>query len=189
MAADAEPAPSREVTYHGMPIAEVADESLAQLTPQTVVLGSRLQVRQTIDIFGASIMGRANSRRLWQRLRWHRREKSWTTTCVDGDFAVVGSASKAHNAGLLRILDDAQAVAVAMAIGDGFDIGIVASYPDVTMAQSALAFVNAQAAELSCGHLPKRLRLERFISPLVAVAVPQSKKGRRQSCTCVSFAR
>lgn len=167
---------SREVTYHGMPIAEVADESLAQLTPQTVVLGSRLQVRQTIDIFRGVDHGARKQQALVAALAMAPTGKAGRPAVLMAILPSSDLRQKAHNAGLLRILDDAQAVAVAMAIGDGFDIGIVASYPDVTMAQSALAFVNAQAAELSLRPLTKALGLERFISPLVAVAVPQSKK-------------
>lgn len=167
---------SREVTYHGMPIAEVGDQSLAQLTPQTLVLGSRLQVRQTIDIFRGVDHGARKQPQLMAALAMAPTGKEGRPPFL---LALLPSAElrqRARDAGMLRVLDDAQALAAALAVGDGLDLGIVVSYSDVTMAQTALAWVKGQAAELSTRSLTKVLGLDRFVSPLVAVAVPQSKK-------------
>ena len=67
-------------------------------------------------------------------------------------------------------------MALAVAVGDGFDIGVVASYPMLTMAGEAVAQIKAQAAELAGRPLAKLLSLDRFVMPLVAVAVPKSPK-------------
>ena len=69
-----------------------------------------------------------------------------------------------------------QSIALAVAVGDGIDVGVVVSYPFVQMAAEALSQVRAHAAELGSRSLVKLLHLDRFVSPLVSVAVPQSKK-------------
>ncbi len=167
---------SREVTYHGMPLVETDDRALAQLTPQTLVLGSRVQVRQTIDIFRGVDHGARKQPTLLSALALAPSGKQGRPPIL---LALLPSAElrqRAHDAGMLRIVEEAQAVAVAVAVGDGFDVGIVASYPDLAASASALSLVKSQAAELSTRSLTKILGLERFLSPLIAVAVPQSKK-------------
>ncbi len=167
---------SREVTYHGMPLVEAEDRALAQLSPQTLVLGSRVQVRQTIDIFRGVDHGARKQPALMSALAMAPSGKQGRPPLL---LALLPSAElrqRAHDAGMLRILEEAQAVAVAIAVGDGFDVGIVASYPDLASSATALSLVKSQAAELSTRSLTKILGLERFLSPLIAVAVPQSKK-------------
>lgn len=167
---------SRQVTYHGMPLVEAGDRSLVQLSERTWVLGSRLQVRQTIDIFRGVDSGLRRQTSLMNALAMAPSGKQGRPAILAAVLLESDLRRRAHEAGVLRVFDEAQAVAVAVAVGDGFDIGVVVSYPFVQMAAEALSQVRAQAAELGNRPLAKLLRLDRFVSPLLSVAVPQSKK-------------
>jgi hypothetical protein len=173
-----------------MPVAEVDQRAVAQLSEQTVVLGNRLQVRQTIDIFRGVDHGA-------------RRAAVADGGAGDGSGDQGGSATdlgnavllspelhrRAHDAGVLRVLDEAQAVAVAIAVGDGFDIGVVASYPVGAAAVDAVSQIKAQASELSERALVKLLRLDRFVAPLVAVAVRVAEAQDPRATPGLSTAR
>jgi len=167
---------SREVTYHGMPIAEVEQRSVAQLNDQTVVIGSRLQVRQTIDIFRGVDHGVRKQPALVSALAMAPGARQGRPPILAAVLLSPELHKRAHDAGVLRVLDEAQSLAVAIAVGDGFDIGVVASYPVLSGAVDAVSQLKAQAAELAGRPLTKLLNLDRFVSPLVAVAVPQSAK-------------
>lgn len=169
---------SREVTYHGMPVAEVDQRAVAQLSEQTVVLGNRLQVRQTIDIFRGVDHGARKQPSLMAALGMAPGTKGGRPPILAAVLLSPELHRRAHDAGVLRVLDEAQAVAVAIAVGDGFDIGVVASYPVGAAAVDAVSQIKAQASELSERALVKLLRLDRFVAPLVAVAVPQSPKRK-----------
>ncbi len=167
---------SREVTYHGMLIVEDGAQAVARLSEQTLVVGSRLQVRQSIDIFRGVDHGVRKQTSLLTALAMAPAGKSGRPPILAAVLLTPDLHHRLHDAGMLRALDEAQAVAVAIAVGDGFDIGVVASYPMTTMAADAVAQLKAQAAELAGRPLAKLLSLDRFIMPLVAVAVPKSPK-------------
>lgn len=167
---------SRQVSYHGMPLIEAGDRALVQLSERTWVLGSRLQVRQTIDIFRGVDPGLRKQTSLMNALAMAPSGKHGRPPIVAAVLLGSDLRRRAHEAGVLRVFDEAQSVALAVAVGDGFDIGVVVSYPFVQMAAESLSQVRAQAAELGSRPLVKLLHLDRFVSPLVSVAVPQSKK-------------
>jgi hypothetical protein len=161
-----------------MPVAEVDQRAVAQLSEQTVVLGNRLQVRQTIDIFRGVDHGARKQPSLMAALGMAPGTKGGRPPILAAVLLSPELHRRAHDAGVLRVLDEAQAVAVAIAVGDGFDIGVVASYPVGAAAVDAVSQIKAQASELSERALVKLLRLDRFVAPLVAVAVPQSPKRK-----------
>ena len=167
---------SREVTYHGMAIVEDSTQAVARLTEQTLVVGSRLQVRQIIDIFRGVDHGVRKQSLLMTALAMAPSGKSGRPPILAAVLLSADLHHRLHDAGMLRVLDEAQAVALAMAVGDGFDIGVVASYPMLAIAGDAVAQIKAQAAELAGRPLAKLLSLDRFVMPLVAVAVPKSSK-------------
>ncbi len=167
---------SREVTYHGMAIVEDSTQAVARLTEQTLVVGSRLQVRQTIDIFRGVDHGVRKQSSLMTALAMAPSGKSGRPPILAAVLLSADLHHRLHDAGVLRVLDEAQAMALAVAVGDGFDIGVVASYPMLTSAGDAVAQIKAQAAELAGRPLAKLLSLDRFVMPLVAVAVPKSPK-------------
>lgn len=167
---------SREVTYHGMPLVEAGDRSLVQLSDRTWVLGSRLQVRQTIDIFRGVDPGLRKQSSLMNALAMAPTGKQGRPPVLAAVLLGSDLRRRAHEAGVLRVFDEAQSIALAVAVGDGIDVGVVVSYPFVQMAAEALSQVRAHAAELGSRSLVKLLHLDRFVSPLVSVAVPQSKK-------------
>ena len=74
---------------------------------------------------------------------------------------------------------DAQYIAAAIAVGDGIDLGVVASYDDLAAAKDVASRLLDRARALRQRPALMFIGIERYIEPLVAIAAPPAPaKGR-----------
>lgn len=170
--------PTRTVAYHGMPVAENDREAVAHLTDRTSVWGSRLQTRQTIDIFRGVLHGARKQTDLMAALKLAPAAKQGRPPVL---WALVMNKewqTQVHDQTALRFLEQAQKVAVAVAVGDGIDVGVIAAYPTRSDAAQAAQHVKEQLAGWSSRALTQWLGLQPFLARAVVVAVPENHKRK-----------
>jgi len=165
---------SRQVTYHGLPVAENADETVAKLTEQTTAWGKKDAVRQAIDTFFGMEKGVRDQKNLMTALRLAPGAKTGRPPLLVALVGTKGLRERAGETDGLRFLADAEAVGAALAVGDGLDVGVVAAYPQNQMAVLAADEVKRRASAWSKDVGP----LGRFVWPLVVVAVPENEKRK-----------
>ena len=75
---------------------------------------------------------------------------------------------------------DAEFITAALAVGDGLDLGVVAAYPELVIAQDVATRFLERAEALRHRPALTFIGIERYIDPFVAIAVPAAPaKGRR----------
>ena len=181
---------TREVEYHGVPLIETASNGAADdpdgktlaaalLTPHTAVLASRFAVRQVIDIYRGVDEGARQQGDLMAALRKAPRAKVGRPAVLLGALMTPPLRERLRASDLPELGADAQYIAAAIAVGDGIDLGVVASYDDMAAAKDVASRLLDRARALRQRPALMFIGIERYIEPLVAIAAaPAPAKGR-----------
>jgi hypothetical protein len=184
-----------EVEYHGLPLRERSlgagatppptasgwANATALLNSRTLVLGSRESVRQVIDIFRSDDDGARSPSPLMVALGRAPQAKEGRPALLLALLTSAALRERLHQAGLPELGAEAEFLAVALAVGDGLDLGLVVGYRDLQAAQEAARLLLLKSQDLRQRPALSFLGLDRFLQPLVAVATPAApQKGRPQ---------
>lgn len=181
---------TREVEYHGVPLIETAGDgttgepgtsglAAALLTPHTAVLAGRFAVRQVIDIYRGVDDGARQQGDLMAALRKAPRAKVGRPAVLLGALMTPPLRERLRASDLPELGADAQYIAAAIAVGDGIDLGVVASYGDMAAAKDVATRLLDRARALRQRPALMFIGIERYIEPLVAIAAaPAPAKGR-----------
>lgn len=167
---------ANEAEYHGVPLIETkGGQAAAILNGRSIACGNRKTVRQVIDIFRTEEHGARKQADLMQALRKAPRAKEGRPAVQLALLLSPALRERLQQLGLSELGTDGDDLAAALAVGDGIDIGVVSSYRTLSAAEAA-----AQSLRLRADGLRKRptlmfLGIERFVEPLIAVAVPAGK--------------
>jgi hypothetical protein len=174
----------REVEYHGVPLVENLGDgpgalAAAQLTPRTVALANRYAVRQVIDIYRGADDGARQQGDLMAALSRAPRAKVGRPAILLAMLMTPPLRERLRAAELPELGADAEMIAVALAVGDGFDLGLVAGYAELGTAKDVAARLLDRAQLLRQRPALAFLGAARYIEPLVAVGVDKNPaKGR-----------
>jgi len=168
--------PTSEAEYHGLPLIETqAGQAAAMLTGRTVVFGSRQAVRQVIDIFRGDEEGVRSQPELMQALAKAPRAKEGRPAILLGILMTPPLAERLRQFGMAEFSTGTSYLSAAVAVGDGIDLGIVAGYRELAIAQEAAGSLQARAQALRQRPALRFIGIEHYVQPLVAVAVPPGK--------------
>ena len=182
---------TREVEYHGVPLIESVGDyeatgmvagglAAAMLTPRTVVLASRFAVRQVIDIYRGVDDGARQQGDLMAALGRAPRAKVGRPAVLMTTVLTAPMRDRLRNSQVPELGADAEFITAALAVGDGLDLGVVAAYSDLSVAKDVATRLLDRAEALRHRPALTFIGIERYIDPLVAVAVPAAPaKGRR----------
>lgn len=190
----------REVEYHGLALVETlaekggtpgtssgtesphgggqgvsyaaAMEAAAMLTTRSCVLGTRLAVRQTIDIFRGEEDGVRTQADLMAALGRAPRAKTGRPAVLLATLITPALRGQVVATGLETGLLQASWISTAVAVGDGIDVGLVVGYRTLAAAQHATARLLAGTQDLQRRPVLRFLGLTTYLDPVQAVAVP-----------------
>lgn len=173
--------PTTEAEYHGRPIIETQDgQSAAMVTDRTVVCGNRQSVRQVIDIFRGDEEGARRQAALAAALAKTPRAKQGRPAVMLALLLPPPLRDRMRQIGLPELGTDADYLAASLAVGDGIDLGVVAGFQKLSVAQDAGKALQARAQSLKQRPALRFLGVDRYVQPLVAVAVAaDDAKGRQ----------
>ncbi len=167
--------PLREVEYHGIPLSEnEAGQAVAMLTSRCAAYGNRVTVRQIIDIFRGVEEGARSQADLMAALQKAPRAKVGRPAVLLTVLPGKSMRDRLQQLDVPELGADAGYLSVALAVGDGLDLGIVAGYPELQVAEDVVARLKARVQALQQRPALRFLGVHRFIEPLVAVAVGPS---------------
>lgn len=181
---------TRTVEYHGVPLIEMEGASAAGdeeadglaaalLTPRTVVLASRLAVRQVIDIYRGVDDGARQQGELMAALGRAPRAKVGRPAVLMAALVTPPVRDRLRASDLSELGADAQYIAAAIAVGDGVDLGVVAAYRELSAAKDVASRLLDRAQALRQRPALLFIGIERYIEPLIAIAAaPAPQKGR-----------
>lgn len=146
----------------------------AMLTARTAVLGSRLSTRQVIDIFRGEEEGARSQADLMAALARAPRAKTGRPAILLASLLPDSVRTQVAALGLPDMANHANFLSVAMAVGDGIDIGLVVGYRSLQAARDAVAALQTRTAELKRRPALAFVGIANFLDPLKAVAAPIS---------------
>jgi hypothetical protein len=161
-----------EVDYHGATILESSTAAVACVTPTVIALGSRAAVRRVLDVAhqeDEGVRNAAGDRRLLAAL-------ARAPTAKLGRPAIMAallpseSVRERLRAESWQVAAELEWVAFSFAVGDGFDVGIVAGARGAEEASRLADAAKARAAALRQQPTVRLLGLVPFIEPFIAVA-------------------
>ena len=133
--------PLERSSYHGFSLVSQGDRALALVTARTVVFGARGDVRRVLDIAAGDEVGlrRAGDRTLLQALGRAPEAKLGRPALRLALRPTVPARMRAIATGVpSEIADRVDWVSLALALGDGFDLGLVVGVHDAAAAQNVL---------------------------------------------------
>lgn len=161
---------AREVDYHGVPILEGAQgRAAAMLTPRTAVLGGRTAVRQAVDNLRGETRGLRGQSDLTAALRRAPRAKEGRPAVLAALQPPGPLRERLREADLGELGADADYVALALAAGDGIDVGVVAGFRELAQARDVAGRIRDRVKALRARAVVKVLGLDAYLEPLVAV--------------------
>lgn len=170
-----------EAEYHGRPLIETQDgQAAAILNERTVAYGNRQTVRQIVDIFRGDEEGSRKQADLAAVLAKAPRAKTGRPAIMLGLLLPPPLRERLRQLGLPEFGTDAEYLAASLAVGDGIDLGVVAGFQKLSVAEEAGRQLQARAVALKQRPALMFLGVQRYVQPLVAVAVPAlAAKGRQ----------
>ena len=156
--------PSEEVSYHGTRVVDGARSAVAMLTERTAAFGSRVEVRRAIDV----ALGNDEGLRRGDADRTVRAAFERSPEAKSGRPAVVAAlvpppalhARLAENHLPVELIDW---LSVAIAVGDGIDIGVVAAAHSLSAADQLGVRLRLQLDELKSQATVRLLGLGQFV--------------------------
>jgi len=185
------------VEYHGVPLIEASpaahrdgESSLgslaaldpahsaaaAMLTPRTVVFGSRLSTRQVVDIFRGEEDGVRAQADLMNALARAPRAKTGRPAILMAALLAPAVRERLSALGFPELAEHGDFLSVALAVGDGIDIGVVVGYRTQAAATSAVQALKDRTAELRRRPALVFIGLASFLEPLQLVAAPKNAR-------------
>lgn len=161
----------KDADWHGTPVSEGTTGAFAQLAPRLFVLGAPADVRRAIDLRG----GEGDSVRSSAADRMLRAAFARAPTAKVGRPAVMAAVIPPPP---LRKQLEKEALpgaqfewlAASLAVGDGFDVGAIASVKGPAEAQQIVGETKTRLAELSGSLTIRLLGLRPYIDPIVVKA-------------------
>ncbi len=134
------------------------------------MLGGRIAVRQVIDHWHGDGQGSRAQVALWQALSRAPRARQGRPAVLMALLPPPPLLGKLREADLVDPGSGFRYLAVALAAGDGIDIGVVAGYGELGQAREAGGRLKERVAALRQRPGLRALHLDRFLEPLVVVA-------------------
>lgn len=187
------------VEYHGVPLIESNAEATAPaagpqplgnlsvldpahsaaaalLSSRTVVFGSRLSTRQVIDIFRGEEDGVRAQTELMNALARAPRAKTGRPAVLLASLLSPPLRESLTAFGLPELAEHGDFLSVALAVGDGIDIGVVVGYRTMPAATHAVQALKDRTAELRRRPALAFIGLASFLEPLQLVAAPKNAR-------------
>lgn len=148
----------------------------AMLTPRTVVFGSRLSTRQVVDIFRGEEDGVRAQADLMNALGRAPRAKTGRPAVLLASLLSPTVRERLSAGGFPELAENGDFLSVALAVGDGIDVGVVVGYRTQAAAQNAVQALKARTAELRRRPALVFIGLASFLEPLQLVAAPKNAR-------------
>lgn len=155
---------AEEIEYHGSRLVDGARSALAMITERSAVFGSRVEVRRVVDV----ALGNDEGLRRGDADRTLRDALRRSPEAKDGRPAIIAAllpppalhARLAENHVPVELIDW---ISVAVAVGDGIDIGVVAAARDPARADQLAARLRLQLDDLKVLPSVRALGLAPFV--------------------------
>jgi hypothetical protein len=160
-----------EAEHRGVRVFEGKDRALAQLGDDRWVSGDPVDVRRAIDVQSGQqegAIGAVQDRRVVDALGRAPRAKVGRPAIVASVY--IDSALRRRLDRELSLKTEADWVAVSFAVGDGFDVGLVAGFAQASETERARDYVKGKIARWSNSPALRMLGVDRFLDPIVVVA-------------------
>lgn len=168
--------PTTQSEYHGIPLSETATgQAAALLTMRTAVYGNRQTVREVIDNFRGEEFGARKQTDLMKALNRAPRAKEGRPAVLASLLLTQTLRDKLKALDLSEFSVEADYLTVALAVGDGIDIGVVSGYKTLPAAQEAARSLKSRVAALKTRPVLTFLGIDQLVQPFIAVAAPASK--------------
>jgi hypothetical protein len=161
------------VDYHGAPVVDPpAGDSLARVTPRVFAFGSKVLVRRVLDVarreddsLRVSALDQPLRRALGRAPTAKLGRPAMMVALVPTD-AVRAALRKAEWTAAV----DLEWAALSLAVGDGFDVGVVAGARGSAEAETLAGTMKTRARELKTQATVRLLGLVPYVDPFVVVA-------------------
>lgn len=148
----------------------------AMLTPRTVVFGSRLSTRQVVDIFRGEEEGVRAQADLMNALARAPRAKTGRPAVLLASLLAPAVRERLSAFGVPELAEHGDFLSVALAVGDGIDVGIVVGYRTQEAATRAVRGLQERTAELRRRPVLAFIGLASYLEPLQLVAAPKNAR-------------
>ncbi|MCS6911824.1 MAG: hypothetical protein RMK29_14905 [Myxococcales bacterium] len=160
-----------EVDYHGTWVLEQPQgRAAAMITPRTAVLGSPMAVRQVIDNARHETDGVRGQRDLLAALARAPGAKQGRPAVRGALLPPPPLRQRLREADLGEFGADADFIALALAAGDGIDLGVVAGFRQLETARAVCQRIRERLDRLRQGPLVSLFRLQPYFDPIILVA-------------------